>query len=890
MKTFSKLISLLFVLLITLTSMNLQAALDSKGTDFWIMFNTNIDNTGSREIFITSDLNTSGVVDVPGLGFSQPFVVAANTVVSVVVPMATSSHTSDVIDNLGIHVTALQEVTVYGLNYRPFSTDAYLALPVDILGTDYTVLTYPNSNIVNGVEFGIVGVVNGTTVTITPSVTTGPRIAGVPYNIVLNQGETYELRNISATGDLTGTNITSTQPIGVMGASQCSNIPSGYVYCDHICEMIPPSTTWGKNFVTVPLKSRVNGDTWRMMASQNATTVSIDAVAQPVINAGQFIEVLLTGQSIITSDKPILLAQYSNGSSFSGNPGDPFMMIIPPYEQYLAGYTLTTVSGYVAHYINVVAPNAVVGSLTLDAVIVPVIEYTPIGASGFSGAQLTVLPGSHTLAATLPFGAFQYGFNNDDSYGYPGGLSLAPIATVTSLDVTPEDATNPINTQHCVDGLVLDNLGIPVVGVRVDFLIKGVNAGAGFAFTNASGIAQYCYTGTVAGRDTIIGSTGNLVDTVFKTWTGGGPICDPGTPHIEILDHPSDPVTHLEGRYIYQREYLPYFPNDTAFSENHCGLNVLKPVDPCNPWVLDFYVAYFEDEDDMVKVLRPEFNWDTLLCQDMRFEVVYPAGFDYTYSTYYDSVVMKVTMIPHATDTCTLPPVNYVCSDGHVITNYACWVNCMNELLTFRCIDSCEVPNEAVCRMEFDKPLPVELNSFTAIAENENVILNWTTVTEKDNAGFDIERRSDGIWTKIGYVSGKGNSDVTVDYAFIDRKLNSGSYGYRLKQIDFNGNFEYYDLSGYVNIGVPVKFSLSQNYPNPFNPVTKIDFTLPISENVMLKIYDLSGREIVTVLNEFRTAGYYTVDFNAANLASGVYYYKLTAGNNTAVNKMIVVK
>jgi len=398
------------------------------------------------------------------------------------------------------------------------------------------------------------------------------------------------------------------------------------------------------------------------------------------------------------------------------------------------------------------------------------------------------------------------------------------------------------------------------------------------------------YTVCFAGTDNATDPCTTTVCVVYRVVCQQPPICDPGTPHIEILDHPDDPVTHLEGRYIYQREYLPYFPNDTAFAENHCGLNVLKPVDPCNPWVLEFYVAYFEDEDDMIKVLRPEFNWDTLSCQDMRFEVVYPAGFDYTYSTYYDSVVMKVTMIPHATDTCTLPPENYTCIDSQVVTNYACWVNCMNELLTFRCIDSCEVPNEAICRMEFDKPLPVELNSFTAIAENENVLLNWSTVTEKDNAGFDIERRSDGIWTKIGYVSGKGNSDVSVDYAFIDRKLNSGSYGYRLKQIDFNGNFEYYDLSGYVNIGVPDKFRLSQNYPNPFNPVTKIDFTLPISENVMLKIYDLSGREIVTILNEFRTAGYYTVDFNAANLASGIYYYKLTAGNNTAVNKMVVIK
>ncbi len=390
--------------------------------------------------------------------------------------------------------------------------------------------------------------------------------------------------------------------------------------------------------------------------------------------------------------------------------------------------------------------------------------------------------------------------------------------------------------------------------------------------------------------DIIVGAFG------FNSFTGRAylylpefqPICDPGTPHIEILDHPDDPVTHLEARYIYQREYPPYFPNDTVFAENHCGLNNIKAVDPCNPWVLEFYVAFFEDEDDMVMVKDPVISWDTTVCQDFRFEYVYPPG--YVANTYYDSVVMKCTMIPHQIDGCVPGTVPYVCGDGTIIYDYNCWQACLHERIVFECKDSCEIPNSALCNVEYDKAMPIELSSFAAFVENTNVILNWTTATEKDNAGFDIERNANGVWSKISYVAGKGNSEVPTDYTYTDKKLNSGSYSYRLKQTDYNGNFKYYDLTSSINIGVPDKFSLSQNYPNPFNPATKIDFALPKDGNVMLKIYDLSGREIVTVLNEFRTAGYYTINFNASNLASGIYYYKLSAGNNIAVNKMVVIK
>jgi len=386
--------------------------------------------------------------------------------------------------------------------------------------------------------------------------------------------------------------------------------------------------------------------------------------------------------------------------------------------------------------------------------------------------------------------------------------------------------------------------------------------------------------------------------------------CDPGTPHIEVLDHPNDPITHQEGEYYYKEHYDPYFPDTTEYTELHCGLNSIKAVDPCNPWILTFYIAYFEDEKDLVKVARPNFNWSTDSCQIFEYEVVYPVCWnDADYwdplvpgsGFYHDSVVMKCTMTPHTIAGCTPDPFihppqpwyggpGYICYNWDTIYNWNCWRDCMHERILFECIDFCEVPDIAMCNMEWDKALPVELTSFTAITDNENVILNWTTATEKDNSGFDIERRTDGIWAKIGFVEGKGNSEIPTEYTFVDKKLNSESYSYRLKQIDFNGNVNYFFLTNKVNIGVPAKFSLSQNYPNPFNPATKIDFALPYDGNVMMKIYDLSGREILTVMNEFKTAGYYTIDFNASDLASGIYYYKLTAGNNTAVNKMVVIK
>jgi photosystem II stability/assembly factor-like uncharacterized protein len=194
-----------------------------------------------------------------------------------------------------------------------------------------------------------------------------------------------------------------------------------------------------------------------------------------------------------------------------------------------------------------------------------------------------------------------------------------------------------------------------------------------------------------------------------------------------------------------------------------------------------------------------------------------------------------------------------------------------------------------------DFPLPVELASFVSIINGRDVTLNWTTATETNNSGFDIERSIvNGQWSRVGNVSGNGTSTTPINYTFIDRGLSSGKYGYRLKQIDINGNFTYYNLSNEVNVGVPAKFDLSQNYPNPFNPATSINFDLPFDGKVSIKVFDMSGKEVSTLVNDIKTAGYYTINFNASNIASGVYFYRLSAEGNgqnfVSTKKMMLVK
>jgi DNA-binding beta-propeller fold protein YncE len=198
--------------------------------------------------------------------------------------------------------------------------------------------------------------------------------------------------------------------------------------------------------------------------------------------------------------------------------------------------------------------------------------------------------------------------------------------------------------------------------------------------------------------------------------------------------------------------------------------------------------------------------------------------------------------------------------------------------------------SQGTAMLEITSILPVELTSFIAVVEKEKVILKWETATEVNNYGFEILRfTQNDKWGKIGFVDGHGNSNSPKEYSFTDKNLTGGShFSYRLKQVDIDGSYEYSDI---VEVEfVPTEFALYQNYPNPFNPSTKIKYSLPQETAVTIKVFDILGEEVMTLVNEKQEAGTYEIDFDGGNLVSGIYVYQMQAGSFSNTKKMLLMK
>jgi hypothetical protein len=216
--------------------------------------------------------------------------------------------------------------------------------------------------------------------------------------------------------------------------------------------------------------------------------------------------------------------QYSNGESYDNANADPFDITIPPTEQFLNNYTVATEpSGadpaITQNYLNIVAPTSEVTSVDLDGTALPSSDFTAIPGSSYSGAQVAVVFGSHHISASLPFGLSVYGYGGADGYGYPGGFTLSPIASVTKVTLAPTVSSYTVGSSACETATVTDQNGNPLSGVRVNFTVTGVNPNSGFAYTATNGTAQYCYTGTNTGADSEDAAVGSITsNNAAITW------------------------------------------------------------------------------------------------------------------------------------------------------------------------------------------------------------------------------------------------------------------------------------------------------------------------------------------------------------------------------------
>ncbi len=399
------------------------SAFETEGRDFWLAFEEAYDTSGTLVLLISGDTPTSGTVEIPGLVFSQPFVVTPGQVTEVGVPIAAMMIGSDTIQDLGIHVVADHGIVVYGFNHRVQAPDSFTVLPIELLGDQYMVHSYTQ---VHNSEFAVVAIGDGTTVSITATADIGSHPAGTPFDVVLDSGQVFQAQ--VQYGNFTGTEVHSDRPVAVFSGNECTAIPQAAASCDHAIEQLLPEPMLGTHFFTVPLADRTGGDPFRFMATVDGTVIGVvGSPPDPPIDRGQYYNVNISAAVEIVATEPVSICQYAYSSDHDGQLGDPFMMTTYPVSLYSDRHIAITAddgADFPNNYLNLVVPDASVGEVLLDGVPVPPGAFAPIGVSGWSGAAVGILPGAHDLRGPEPFGAWLYGFNVVASYGHPAaGLS-----------------------------------------------------------------------------------------------------------------------------------------------------------------------------------------------------------------------------------------------------------------------------------------------------------------------------------------------------------------------------------------------------------------------------------------------------------------------------------
>jgi hypothetical protein len=369
------------------------------------------------------------------------------------------------------HLRASAPVTVYQFNpldfYKPgaptnsYSNDASLLFPTNAWRGNYLVAAWPV--LTDGVvawpsELVVTAHQAGTQVTITTRAGTSAAggapafIAGVPQTVTLGAGDALEITSI--TGDLTGSTVTSTRPVEVFGAHYCAyapNIPSiEYGYCDHLEESMFPIDALGDAYVVVaPAVTTIpqgKEEMVRIIATEPGTTLSYDppvpGAATTIAAPGDFVEIGRNAASfVVTANHKVLVSQYMEGSQVAGNTGDPSMALAVPVDQYRSSYLFHAPTNYTTNYVDVIAPTGT--SVILDGTVLG--GFTPIGGSGYAVARVTPLgagprgDGNHAISSSSPFGISVYGYGQDTSYWYPGGLDLELVPVGRLHERRPSD-------------------------------------------------------------------------------------------------------------------------------------------------------------------------------------------------------------------------------------------------------------------------------------------------------------------------------------------------------------------------------------------------------------------------------------------------------------------
>jgi hypothetical protein len=471
----------------------------NEGTDFWLTFPPNLSSSYSDaqlvdqlSFVIAARLpSTVNVIATPPKGkgllvFSEQITLTAGEQRIVRLPKEfarESNLTADdkwQFDEDHVRITATSPISVYGRNLLQYTTDGFLALPTATLGKDYVVAAYTPLAAAN---LKIVATENNTNVIIRPTENSrdanGQLVAAnTERTVQLQKGQTLYISALSdATsarkGDPTGTTISADKSVGVFSGVRCTFVPIDKSACDHLVEMMPPTTALGSSFLLVPAKRPVIGDRIRVIAAVDETAIYRDRVVIKVLARGEWFEFAIDTPERLEVSRPALVVQYLQGQGASGN-GDPAMMLVVPTPQFLTTYQVSTFQSPPVppntidsvrirdNFINVVIPTSGIASIKLDNVAVAAAEFFPIPQSAYSYARLPIELGAHSVEAAVPFGLYSYGLGTFESYAYPGGMAINAINDPT--DPFPPNA-RIVQVGQELQGLATDSSDVNANGI-----------------------------------------------------------------------------------------------------------------------------------------------------------------------------------------------------------------------------------------------------------------------------------------------------------------------------------------------------------------------------------------------------------------------------------------
>lgn len=349
------------------------------------------------------------------------------------------------VSNMSLLLRFDEEVIVYGVNTQRWSSDAFLALPEEVLGLEHIILSYPNTLDPNPTaaytrasdfpsQFGVVALYDGTRVTIEPTARLRSRPDDATFTVTLSAGEVYFGQALGKAGvDLTGTRIVASRPVVIYGSHQRANIPwDDAVGRDHLIEQLPSVDRWVQRALLTPLyqieKTIPDANIARIIASQNGTDIYIDSTFVRTLDARQMVEIPLDRAMLVSSSKPFLVAGYEHSTvdeKYISQPndsiGDPMMMLMLGPEQFDTTYWFESFAtkDFNFHYVNLVVPTERISSMKLDNAPLNA-TFTRIPKTSYSFTQVRMFPGVHKITGRAPFGLYSYGYGVYNSYGYPG--------------------------------------------------------------------------------------------------------------------------------------------------------------------------------------------------------------------------------------------------------------------------------------------------------------------------------------------------------------------------------------------------------------------------------------------------------------------------------------